>query len=139
MRDYEELVRRLKICPDYNDGCKNCPREHDLGCRSTTMREAADAIEELSLVCRTQKAAFDAYIGKTPKWISVEEKLPDKADGDWVIGVVNGKIGNVTYIDSVAMVTFDPCEKVWFLDEDPFVSVKVAHWMPLPEPPEEEK
>lgn len=52
MRDYEELVERLKICPDYNDGCKNCPHEHDLGCRSTTMGEAADAIEDLLFFTR---------------------------------------------------------------------------------------
>lgn len=45
---YDELVRRLRICPDYNDGCVNCQHEHDLGCRTTTMREAADAIEELN-------------------------------------------------------------------------------------------
>lgn len=44
---YEELVKRLRICPDYNEGCLNCPHEHDLGCRSSTMREAADAIESL--------------------------------------------------------------------------------------------
>lgn len=44
---YDELVKRLRICPDYNDGCVNCQHEHDLGCRTTTMREAADAIEEL--------------------------------------------------------------------------------------------
>lgn len=52
MRDYEELVERLKICPDYNDGCKNCPHEHDLCCRSTMMGEAAEAIEDLLFFTR---------------------------------------------------------------------------------------
>lgn len=44
---YEELIKRLRICPDYNEGCVTCPHKHDLGCRTTTMHEAADAIEEL--------------------------------------------------------------------------------------------
>lgn len=56
---YDELVKRLRICPDYNEGCLNCPHEHDLGCRSSTMREAADAIEELSVVVRVPKAVID--------------------------------------------------------------------------------
>lgn len=48
MRDYGELVNLLRICPDYCKGCMNCPHEHDLGCRTTMMGEAADAIEELT-------------------------------------------------------------------------------------------
>jgi hypothetical protein len=45
---YDELVKRLRVCPNYTDACVSCPHEHDLGCRTTTMHEAADAIEKLS-------------------------------------------------------------------------------------------
>lgn len=48
MTMYDELVKRLRVCPNYTEACVSCPHEHDLGCRTTTMHEAADAIEELS-------------------------------------------------------------------------------------------
>lgn len=69
---YDELVKRLRICPDYNEGCVNCPHEHDLGCRTTTMHEAADAIEEL--MRRYEQFPYMP----PPAWIPVTERLPDE-------------------------------------------------------------
>lgn len=67
---YDELVKRLRICPDYNDGCVNCQHEHDLGCRTTTMREAADAIEEL----KTYKDCFDNIVSMGGWWLVGQDK-----------------------------------------------------------------
>ena len=49
---YDELVKRLIECPNYTEACVSCPHEHDLGCRTTTMHEAADTIEELTAYVR---------------------------------------------------------------------------------------
>ena len=70
---YDELVKRLRTCPDYNDGCTKCPHEHDLGCRSTTMREAADAIEELLML----KALADSKIERLES-AKAKKKRPPK-------------------------------------------------------------
>lgn len=121
MLDYEELVNLLKICPDYCNGCTNCPHEHDLGCRTTMMGEAADAIEEL---------VSNAY--KT-KWISVEERLPEEA-GEYIVAY------HPCYWDSVNT----KCTKVGidnFRGKTTWAKKKfqrVTHWMPLPEPPKED-
>lgn len=73
------------------------------------------------------------------KWISVEDRLPDPRDSDWVIGIANGKVGNMEYRDAVVMVAYDQDEGVWYLDSDPDVKVKVTYWMPLPALPKEDK
>lgn len=56
---YDELVALLKVCPDYNEGCKNCPHEHEFGCQNTVMREAADVIDKLTVELeKYRRAAF---------------------------------------------------------------------------------
>lgn len=69
MRDYEELIKSLRICADSADPISECCFsdccEHDEPidplCMGQLIHMAADAIEELS----------------KPKWISVEERLPE--------------------------------------------------------------
>lgn len=142
MRDYEKLVKRLRICPDYNDGCKNCPHEHDLGCRSTTMREAADAIEELIMqqrgneeVVKVMQMEIDRLLASRKpkeniesKWISVEERLPEKYDQVLVYGRNGVQIDYYTGEKSV-------CGNPLFMVSE----AKVTHWLYVPEPPKEEK
>lgn len=62
-------------------------------------------------------------------WISVKDRLPDK-NGEYLAVTPNMRRKvNVAY--------FEDC--VWLPDERHFTTVKVTHWMPLPEPPEEER
>ena len=139
---YDELVKRLRICPDYNDGCVNCPHEHDLGCRTTTMHEAADAIE----VLQEDNAALNGTVSNLiqqiaelskPKWIPVTERLPSEFEP--VYAAVRSEGGEDWVIEVEA---YDPYLKCpW--GHIPILKLgkaEVFAWMPkvIPEPPKEE-
>lgn len=119
---YDELVKRLRICPDYNDGCVNCQHEHDLGCRTTTMREAADAIEGLS------HAADQMPERRKNPWIPVTERLPDA--GERVLCYCRANIYEVMKMRT---------DGDWVYDTNHvYMHSFVTHWMLLPQPPKEE-
>lgn len=75
-------------------------------------------------------------ISKT--WTSVHEGMPTEEDGDWVLAYVhiNDKIDNFEII--AAYVNGE-----WRRDVDyaklSALGMTVTHWMPLPEPPKENK
>lgn len=109
---YEELVNRLREAPnDWPD--------------ANLHYEAANVIEELSVVVRAQKAVLDKF----PRWISVTERLPEKGQNV----LVANKRGKQWDIDKAWLSClgsgFDRCGK------RPLYNV--THWMLLPEPPEE--
>ena len=81
--------------------------------------DAADAIEELlaeSVTLRNQ----------LPKWVSVEERLPEKDEMVIVYYSWTGQSG--TEYKEVSLET---------LDEMRYCGNKLLGWMPLPEPPKE--
>lgn len=88
------------------------------------LAEARDRIEELP---------------GAERWIPVSERLPGEdelKDNDWFLGVVSGKVGNLTYKSAVVIVCFDPSTG-WFLEDNLEADITVSHWMMLPDPPEE--
>lgn len=69
------------------------------------------------------------------KWVSVEDRLPDKSCE--CLGIVDGEVTEVSYSPK--------CKElicVWSMcDADgskPLPDDAVTHWMPLPEPPKED-
>lgn len=82
--------------------------------------------------CRGWNDAVDAM----PRWISVEESLPGTRDWVLVIGEFVPEGG--WFVPHIAEYFLD----MWRLDVDECSSpeersIKVTHWMPLPEPPKE--
>ena len=75
------------------------------------------------------------------EWISVEERLPDPKEHDWVLGAVmttECSEGNNYYLPPHIV----ECRngEWWAMDVDfPLkeLCLKVTHWMPLPELPKE--
>jgi hypothetical protein len=134
---YDELVKRLRVCGDSNDSCGNCPdRENDGSCpygewefaAEKYMLQAADAIEELSKQFDDMNEANIALYGALPKWTSVEEKLPEA--GQRVLCYCRANIYEVMKMRT---------DRDWVQDiNHVYMSGFVTHWMPLPEPPEEE-
>ena len=135
MRDYEELLKRLRDSADWADHfAVLMGRDGDV--HTPIMREAADAIEELQayadlykeLTEKKQTVArklIDAY----PRWISVEERLPDVKKEV----IVCDKMPNgMRYVTTAFML-----EDCAFLN-DCGRMYEVTHWMPLPEPPKED-
>ena len=107
---YEELINLLRRCGEQK--CKNCEYEHVLGCVTKMNERAADAIEALS---KTEK---------TTRWIPVTERLPERS-GTYLV-YVYGDVTDLNY-----------WRGEWHRLGDDYTKA-VTHWMPLPEPPEEE-
>lgn len=110
----EEIVKALRECSSGNMNCSKCPMwdsKLDLRCMDAVMMSAADMLEQ------------DA---KKTRWISVKDRLPEKTM--LVLGVVHGHVGELAYINN---------RNLFERRERPIEGV--THWMPLPEPPEEEK
>ena len=72
----------------------------------------------------------------TPKWISVEERLPQVSD--LVLVIANGTPRpNVTLHDAVLIASYWGKEG-WIADGfDGWCGLNVSHWMPLPKGPKE--
>lgn len=83
--------------------------------RACNAWDAADAIEEL--------------LAKVPRWISVEERLPDVATK---VLTYNGDYVSENWMCTI--VDKDGRSTIWAYSEK-----FVTHWMPLPEPPTELK
>lgn len=121
----EEIVKALRYCAN-GESCADCiyctlGLPH-LPCYQKDT-DAAALIE-------AQAAEIEKLKARVPRWIPVEERLPE-SDED-VLLIVNGKVDNVTLIDAREIGSFDKSEG-WILEmwpewEDP----KVTHWMPLP-------
>ena len=99
--------------------------------RYTILREALD----MAISALRQRDVTDTNVGK---WISVKDRLPD-CMGE-VLVIVSGKPHeNITLDGAYEIAEYDPVEG-WILEMWPeWCSGVVTHWMPLPEPPEEEK
>ena len=98
--------------------------------RYTILREALD----MAISALRQQDATGKDVGK---WISVKDRLPDYM-GE-VLVIVSGKPHeNITLDGAYEIAEYDPVEG-WILEMWPeWCSGVVTHWMPLPEPPEED-
>ena len=123
---YDELVKTLRnwirVCVQH-DG--SVDQLHD---------DAADAIEEL----RTQNEKWEEVVKTAldfiPCWIPVTERLPEHAYGE------STSVLTVDIYGVMRVAYFDGGNWCW-PSGDALTTMRVApitHWMPLPEPPEEE-
>ena len=131
---YEELIKRLRKAQAISEDVAN-----DLGKPPRTeYREAADAIEGLKnklVITECERgiyAAAAATIIREPQWISVEEQLPESTSRNLVTcNELGGWI--------VRIAAYYAPEKTFKEDEPKDITKYVTHWMPLPQPPKEEK
>ena len=122
MTDYRKLIAALRYCSshDYSE-CIGCPRflscvDNGDGNERNLMEFAADAIEELQ--------------AQMPRWISVDERLPEKNRNYLVYAKI--KIGYGVVLNGQGFERWNGRE--WLVPD----KCTVTHWMPLPAPPEEE-
>ena len=129
MRDYAELITRLKQSDDNcNAECFECSGEClSSGCN--IFSEAADAIEEL--------------LSKVPHWISVEDE-PPKENGRYLVRYKRDvDLGDeeTVHEDEIRIMRFFVGDgwryPIICNDHVRLVSEEVTHWMPLPKPPKE--
>ncbi len=107
----EEIMKGLECC--ITDNCKECPYYplyEVFGCKLARAKDAIALIQQLE--------------AKVPRWISVEERLPEHMD-DVLVWV--GGLAEVGCHDEN-----NDCWELYTYVGDG----SVTHWMPLPKPPE---
>ncbi len=125
----EEIVKALRACG--RGCCDDCVCfKNELSCKEKNLG-AADLIEQ-------QAARIAGLEAKVPRWIPVEERLPENG-----VPVLVNYIGNnygKYHPDAIAVWTDYGC--FWWEGslEDCYaeVAMPITHWMPLPGWPEEE-
>lgn len=145
MRSPEEIKKGLEWLGNHT-GCDD-KRMHlcsyfyvcdGVGCFMA--RDALAYIQQLEV--RMEAFADEALIyiqqleAQQPRWISVGERLPEDAERVYV--ALRGGAGGV-YIAQYFKNKCQPQEDFWMLENDWEVPASPTHWMPLPQPPEEEK
>ena len=73
---------------------------------------------------------------RVPQWISVEDRLPDNKEHDWVLAQVVEDNG---YMHIPKVMEYRQSKKDWFEETYGWLSnhnglFTVTHWMPLPAP-----
>jgi len=69
---------------------------------------------------------IDASLNPTPAWVSVEERLPPRAENSFTFSDYVLVCDNIGYMDT-ACYNFEKNRWDWLNN--------VTHWMPLPQPP----
>lgn len=137
---YDELVKRLWEC--VSGECWNCSQHKDSydgqrTCADNLMKQAADAIEELTALSRRQEVELVELTGELaskPRWIPVSERLPD----EHVFVLIRQDDNRIMVAEKV---DGDWWYRYFAYDVDRWnenEQGKITHWMPLPKGPEEE-
>ena len=131
MKD-QELVNALRyLCPG-NFMCARCEYEpvcHGDGC--AIIQKAADRIANQSTHIAALQKEIEKLRGQLPRWIPVEERLPEDRSNVLVVAYWHERWG--VYMGWCAPERAEWSVHVGIGDRD---DVAVTHWMPLPEPPE---
>ena len=146
MKTPEEIKRGLDCCLVEDEDqcvCAPCPYAKNgnstLTCDVEMGRDAVAYIQQLEQDNAQKDERIRKLEQRVPRWISVEERLPDKSH-DWVLIIGKWESDGGWIVPHVA----EYREGIWMTNgtgwnkiED--LHIKITHWMPLPEPPEEEK
>ena len=121
MKMHEEIKKALECCAA-DEPCGECPYhlEVDL-CIGMITRDALSYIRQLE----NQVADLGR---KVPKWIDVDERLPEK--GELVVALCRYDFAPDKYY--LQFERYDPRSNMW-------QDGSVRNWLTLPEPPKEEQ
>lgn len=125
MRDYKELIEALRSFAN------SYVQMFGKGESSQLMNDASDAIEDL-IAALTASNEVIAKSGN--RWISVEDRLPE-VDEPVMICAFGKSVGEGVYRGH------DGFHHVWkmYASSGTYWDDEVTHYMPLPEPPHEER
>ena len=133
MKTPDETKKALRIGSgkplDYCDACNYCNWSSDCACNSRMCADALDYIQQLEnhIGELTEKVA--QLEAAQPKWISVEERLPENDDNYVAFTSDKNEAEIATYYGDGEWLTRDLTN----------LTRLVTHWMPLPSMPEPQK
>lgn len=137
-----EILSALRHCTS-DLGCDTCPMragiEQRAFCVATLLKESKTAtidllagIDAAKRRCAQAQAERDALREKVPRWISVEDRLPEVWKNEENDVLVNYMIYAPEFGADIG--NYHAEAKRWLCMAIPCT---VTHWMPLPEAPEE--
>ena len=132
-KDLVNAIRRLKV-ETRSLACIGCGRGHNCGVSGCAiMREAADRIANQSTHIAALQQEIEKLRRQLPRWIPVEERLPEVWRNDETAELVNYMIYSPDF--GVDIGNYHAKAKKWLCMALPCT---VTHWMPLPIGPEVE-
>lgn len=136
MKD-KELIQALRCCGSTNeDACKGCPVKKE--CHENIGNPAASAAADRLEALLAENERLKAQL---PKWVSVEEKLPEESGLYFTLSTEGPK----RWIDNFDT-SLGKFGAWWDYEPDGtkhpnyrFIEAEnITHWMPIPEPPSTE-
>lgn len=127
MKTPDEIKKGLECCiletddTSLVDHCKACPYQPTGLCFRTLLKDTLAYIQQLE--------------AQVPKWISVEERLPEDNLNVLVYAIGNNEnsvIAMTGYTHNMYGYNIEGWRSPW---QYFFYEYKITHWMPLPEPP----
>ena len=115
-RTAEEIKRGIKCHVSWGDCSTECPYD------DVRNKPAHECIQSMT---KDAHALIERLEGQVPRWISVEERLPE----------VKGKYIVCTRKKAVYCTAFRFFHGEGYFATD--LNTHITHWMPLPEPPKE--
>lgn len=129
-RTPDEIKKGLKACG--SDECHghhaDCPYADDFFCTMHVCGDARAYIQQLENHIGELTENVAQLEAARPKWISVEDRLPENDDNYLVFTSDRNEKEIATYYGDGEWLTHDLINLIPL----------VTHWMPLPEPPETE-
>ena len=131
MKTPDEIKKELERCTSYMCGfpCEGCSygidaEKAESDCVDALLKDALAYIQQLEAV--------------QPKWISVEDRLPEDNLNVLVYAIgdnENSVIAMTSYTHKMYGYNIEGWRSPW---QYFFYEYKITHWMPLPEPPKED-
>ena len=84
MIKYDELIKRLRNCATQAAPCKTCDMLDDGSCSDTLMKQAADAIEELSMIKFGNEAAIFGMKREIERMVVINADRVPVVHGKWI-------------------------------------------------------
>ena len=129
-RTPEEIKRNLS----YLVRCEICPQNHEYGCDYEKRTKECQTTDDALALIQHLESERDAALAKVPKWISVQERLPEK-DGEYLVLKVHNYRKDDGYMAQGVALFLRTRDPEWVVGN----LCEVTHWMLRPEPPEEER